>query len=40
MYVNDYTLALGRDGRAAIERLFAMAHAKGLIAEVPPIDPI
>src|SRR5690242_20855634 len=22
MYVNDYTLALGRDGRAAIERLF------------------
>ncbi len=29
MYVNDYTLALGRDGRAAIERLFAMAHAKG-----------
>jgi 1,4-dihydroxy-6-naphthoate synthase len=40
MYVNDYTLALGPDGRAAIERLFAMAHAKGLIAEVPPIDPI
>ena len=40
MYVNDYTLALGPDGRAAIERLFGMAHAKGLIAEVPPIDPI
>ena len=40
MYVNDYTLALGPDGRAAIERLFAMAHAKGLIAEIPPIDPI
>ena len=40
MYVNDYTLALGRDGRAAIERLFGMAHAKGLIPEVPPIDPI
>jgi 1,4-dihydroxy-6-naphthoate synthase len=40
MYVNDYTLALGRDGRAAIERLFGMAHAKGLIAQVPPIDPI
>ncbi len=40
MYVNDHTLALGRDGRAAIERLFAMAHAKGLIAEVPPIDPV
>src|SRR2546422_7457490 len=40
MYVNDYTLALGRDGRAAIERLFAMAHAKGLIPAIPAIDPI
>ncbi len=40
MYVNDYTLALGRDGRAAIERLFTMAHDKDLIAAVPPIDPI
>src|SRR5436190_697965 len=40
MYVNDYTLALGRDSRAAIERLFAMAHAKGLIPAIPAIDPI
>jgi len=40
MYVNDLTLALGRDGRAAIERLFTMARDKGLIAEIPPIDPI
>jgi len=40
MYVNDFTLALGRDGRAAIERLFAMAHAKGLIPAIPAIDPI
>ena len=40
MYVNDYTLALGRDGRAAIERLFTLAHDKGLIAAIPPIDPI
>ena len=40
MYVNDYTLALGRDGRAAIERLFTMAHRKGLIPAVPPVDPI
>src|SRR5881409_4439393 len=40
MYVNNFTLALGRDGRAAVERLFAMAHTKGLIAEIPPIDPI
>ena len=40
MYVNDYTLALGQDGRAAIERLFEMAQAKGLVAEIPPLDPI
>src|SRR6266446_8573108 len=40
MYVNDFTLALGRDGRAAIERLFTMAHQKGLVSAVPPIDPI
>jgi 1,4-dihydroxy-6-naphthoate synthase len=40
MYVNDFTLALGKDGRAAIERLFAMAHQQGLINAVPPIDPI
>jgi 1,4-dihydroxy-6-naphthoate synthase len=40
MYVNDFTLALGRDGRAAIERLFTMAHRKGLVPAVPPIDPV
>jgi len=40
MYVNDYTLALGQDGRAAIARLFEMAQAKGLVAEIPPLDPI
>jgi 1,4-dihydroxy-6-naphthoate synthase len=40
MYVNDFTLALGPQGRAAIERLFTMAHRKGLILAVPPIDPI
>src|SRR3989442_4409283 len=40
MYVNDYTLALGQNGRAAIERLFEMAQAKGLVAEIPPLDPI
>jgi 1,4-dihydroxy-6-naphthoate synthase len=40
MYVNDFTLALGREGRAAIERLFGLAHRKGLIPAVPPIDPI
>ena len=40
MYVNDYTMRLGDDGRAALERLFRLAHAKGLIPEIPPVDPI
>jgi len=39
-FVNDYALTLGRDGRAAIERLVGMAHAKGLVADLPPIDPV
>ena len=40
MYVNDHTKRLGDEGRAALERLYAMAHAKGLIASIPPVDPI
>jgi 1,4-dihydroxy-6-naphthoate synthase len=40
MYVNDYTLALGDEGRAAIERLFTLAHARGLIPAVPPLDAV
>jgi 1,4-dihydroxy-6-naphthoate synthase len=40
MYVNDFTLSLGPDGRAAVEHLFTLAHRKGLIPAVPPIDPI
>jgi 1,4-dihydroxy-6-naphthoate synthase len=40
MYVNDYTLALGDEGRAALARLFGLAHARGLIPAVPRIDPI
>ncbi len=40
MYVNDYTKRLGDDGRAALERLYRMAHDRGLIPEVPPVDPI
>jgi len=40
MYVNDFTLALGVDGRAAVERLFTLAHRKNLIAGVPLIDPV
>ena len=40
MYVNDFTLTLGLQGRAAVERLFTMAHRKGLVPAVPPIDPV
>ncbi|OGL15012.1 MAG: hypothetical protein A3F92_09075 [Candidatus Rokubacteria bacterium RIFCSPLOWO2_12_FULL_71_22] len=40
MYVNDLTLTLGKDGRAAVERLFGLAQRKGLIPALPPIDPI
>ncbi|HSE91674.1 MAG TPA: MqnA/MqnD/SBP family protein [Methylomirabilota bacterium] len=40
MYVNDYTVTLGNDGRTALERLFTMAHRRGLIPAVPPLDPV
>ena len=40
MYVNDYTKRLGPDGEAALRRLYDLAHAKGLIGERPPVDPI
>jgi 1,4-dihydroxy-6-naphthoate synthase len=40
MYVNDYTVALGPEGRAALERLFTEAHGRGLVPSVPPLDPI
>jgi len=40
MYVNEYTRQLGEDGRNALLRLYQLAHSRGLIAEIPPIDPI
>jgi len=40
MYVNDYTLSLGAEGRAAVDRLFAEAHRRGLVPAVPPVDPV
>ena len=40
MYVNEYTKRLGDDGRAALVKLYEMAHAKGLIPSMPPVDPI
>jgi 1,4-dihydroxy-6-naphthoate synthase len=39
MYVNEYTETLGAEGLAALERLFTLAHARGLIPAVPPLDP-
>jgi 1,4-dihydroxy-6-naphthoate synthase len=40
MYVNDYTQVLGAEGRAALERLYTMAHQRRLIPAVPLLDPI
>ena len=40
MYVNDFSVTLGTEGRAALERLYAEAHRRGLIPAIPPIDPI
>src|SRR5438309_9545223 len=38
MYVSDYTLTLGAEGRAALARLFTKAQQQRLIAAVPPLD--
>jgi 1,4-dihydroxy-6-naphthoate synthase len=40
MYVNDLTVTLGVSGRAALERLFALAYQRQLIPAIPPLDPI
>ncbi len=40
MYVNNYTLELGPDGRAALERLFTEAHRRGLLPAIPPLDAV
>jgi 1,4-dihydroxy-6-naphthoate synthase len=40
MYVNDFTLRLGDQGRAALARLFGDAHRRGLIPDVPPLDAV
>jgi len=40
MYVNDYTRRLGDDGRAALECLYRKAREKGLLPDLPPVDPI
>jgi 1,4-dihydroxy-6-naphthoate synthase len=40
MYVNDYTVRLGPEGHAALQRLFDEAHGRGLIPVVPPLDAV
>jgi 1,4-dihydroxy-6-naphthoate synthase len=39
MYVNDYTVALGAEGRQALETLYRRAVEAGLLAAMPPLDP-
>ena len=38
MYVNERTLDYGADGRAAIEKLLAMGHERGIIPAVAKLD--
>ena len=38
MYVNDYTLDYGQQGREAIQKLLQMGHEQGLISDAPQIE--
>jgi 1,4-dihydroxy-6-naphthoate synthase len=38
MYVNDYTVELGEEGKAALELFFNKAYDKGIITERPKLD--
>lgn len=38
MYVNNYTIDYDADGKQAIEKLFRVAYANGLINKVPKLD--
>ena len=40
MYVNNYTLTLGDEGREALKLLLSFSREKGRISEIPPLDPI
>jgi 1,4-dihydroxy-6-naphthoate synthase len=40
MYVNDYTVTLGEEGRRALETLFQHAVARGLLERLPVLDPL
>jgi len=38
MYVNDYTVDMGKDGKESISRMFDMAREKGIINRNPPLN--
>jgi 1,4-dihydroxy-6-naphthoate synthase len=40
MYVNDYTVTLGEEGRRALELLYREAVGARLLGAAPPIDPL
>ena len=40
MYVNDYTVTLGEEGRRALETLYREAVGARLLDRIPPLDPI
>jgi 1,4-dihydroxy-6-naphthoate synthase len=40
MYVNDYTVALGEEGRRALETLYREAVEARLLDAMPPLDPL
>ena len=35
LYVNDFSLSLGQDGKAAIERLYSVARERNVIGDMP-----
>ena len=40
MYVNDYTVTLGEEGRRALETLYSEAVGARLLGAMPPLDPL
>ena len=40
MYVNDYTVTLGEEGRRALEALYRRAVEADLLPAMPPLDPL
>ena len=40
MYVNDYTVTLGEEGRRALETLYREAVRAGLLEAMPTLDPL